>query len=61
MEYGNLLHQMLKYGGGLSPDVLVRDILTFEPCIQDLVEALYTDVTEQQQKFSQMKTIFCVL
>ena len=43
---------MLKYGGGLSPNVLIRDILlTFEPSIHDLVEALYTDVTEQQQKF----------
>ena len=50
-KYGNLLHQMLKYGGGLSPDVLVRDILTSEPSIQDLVDSLYTDVTEQQQKF----------
>ena len=45
-------YQMLKYGGGLSPNVLIRDILlTFEPSVHDLVEALYTDVTEQQQKF----------
>lgn len=49
-ESGERLRTMLKYGGGLQPKKLVRDMLGFEPTIPNLVEALCHDITEHRQK-----------
>ena len=50
---GERLRHMLQFGGGLSPDILVRDLLTFEPRVSDLVEVLYTDITEHRSRLEQ--------
>ena len=47
---GHRYREMLKYGGGIHPKTLVRDMLGFEPTISDLVEALFADVVEHRAR-----------
>ena len=49
-EAGEKLRTMLRYGGGLPPMQLVRDMLGFEPSIADLVEALCDDIHQHRHK-----------
>ena len=49
-DSGTRLREMLQYGGGRSPWRLVRDMLDFEPTVEDLVDALHTDIIEHRQK-----------
>lgn len=41
---------MLSCGGGLSPRRLVGDMLGFEPSVEELVEALFSDVLKQRNE-----------
>ena len=47
---GERYRAMLSYGGGVSPHVLVRDMLGFEPSVEELVGALYTDILRQREE-----------
>ena len=46
---GKKYRTMLSYGGGINPTVLVRNMLGFEPTIEELVNALYSDVLKQRE------------
>ena len=49
-ERGKEFREMLRYGGGMPPEVLVKDMLTFEPTVEDLIDALYQEVLEHRTK-----------
>ena len=53
-ESGYRLREMLSHGGGVHPDKLLRDLLTFEPSVSDLVDTLHTSVVEHRQALSQL-------
>ena len=53
-ESGNRLRKMLSFGGGLPPNMLVRDLLTFDPSVSHLVDALHSSVVEQRQRLTQL-------
>lgn len=48
-ESGERYRAMLSQGGGISPRVLVRDMLGFEPSVKELVDALYSDILRQRE------------
>lgn len=52
---GERYRAMLSYGGSVSPHVLVRDMLGFEPSVEELVGALYTDILRQREKVQREK------
>lgn len=52
-ESGDRLRGMLRHGGGMAPMELVKEVLGFEPTIEDLVSALYTDVKEHREQLKQ--------
>lgn len=47
---GEKLRTMLSCGGGINPRVLVRDMLGFEPSVEQLVDALHGDVLKQREQ-----------
>lgn len=49
-ESGDRLRWMLQHGGGVAPMELVEEVLGFEPSVEDLVCALYTDIKEHREK-----------
>ena len=55
-ESGDNLRRMLSFGGGLPPNVLVRDLLNFEPSVTHLVDTLHSSVVEHRQKLAQISS-----
>ena len=51
-ESGQKLHNMLRPGGGIDPNTLVSDVLGFKPTVDDLVNALCTDLTSRKAKLA---------
>ena len=49
---GEKLHNMLRHGGGVDPNALVRDVLGFKPTVDDLVDALFTDLVSRKEKIT---------
>lgn len=47
---GEKFRAMLSFGGGVNPRELVRDMLGFEPDVEQLVNALYSDVMKHRQQ-----------
>ncbi len=45
---GERYRRMLMFGGGVHPRTLVGEMLGFEPTVNDLVEALYSDILQQR-------------
>lgn len=53
-ESGQRLHNMLRHGGGINPNTLVNNVLGFEPNVDDLVDALYTDLVSRKTKIANL-------
>ena len=53
-ESGEKYREMLRHGGGVHPRTLVKGVLGFEPSVNDLVEALYSDLVSDQKKIQKM-------
>ena len=51
---GLKLHNMLRHGGGIDPNTLVGDMLSFKPTISDLVDALTTDLASQKARIANL-------
>ena len=49
-DSGDKYRTMLSYGGGIKPNLLVRDMLGFEPTVEQLVNALYNDILKQREE-----------
>lgn len=49
---GQRLLNMLRHGGGIDPNTLVSDVLGSEPNVDDLVDALYTDLVSRKAKIA---------
>ncbi len=47
---GENYRTMLRYGGGLDPKLLVREMLGFEPTVDQLVDALFKDILGHRKK-----------
>lgn len=47
---GEKFRAMLSFGGGINPKELVRDMLGFEPSVEQLVNALHSDVLKHRQQ-----------
>ena len=55
-ESGNRLRTMLSFGGGLHPNLLLRDLLNFEPSVSDLVDTLHSSVMEHRLKLREISS-----
>ena len=53
---GEKFRAMLSFGGGINPRELVRDMLGFEPSVEQLVNALYSDVIKHRQQVETLAT-----
>ena len=51
---GRKLHDMLRHGGGVDPNILVGNVLGFEPTVDDLVDALYMDLASRKAKIANL-------
>lgn len=47
---GEKFRTMLSFGGGINPRELVRDMLGFEPSVEQLVNALHSDVLQHREQ-----------
>ena len=51
---GEKLHNMLRHGGGIDPNTLVGEMLGFKPTVDDLVDALCTDLSSQKSRIANL-------
>jgi intermediate peptidase len=54
---GEKLRAMLSFGGGINPQELVKGMLGFEPSVEELVNALYSDVLKHRQQVEEFNSL----